>query len=249
MSRFSIVIVCPVGGVVGEVLGDVVLDPQLAALLEQQDRRRRELLGDRAELEHHLGSHRPRELQVGHAVPLAEHDLAVLDDDRGRPRLAGGEGGGERLVGVGGEVHGRRGVSGNGGQGGGDQQHAWKAEIHGGLSSICFGANMGAEAPWGDYDEEGGKVPGEEHGRDTDGRDGPRQRRLAVSVPGPCLVGVRPCSALPTRTGSRSARRRTPGPRGAPRRRRACSRPGGRLRGWRRPRGGAARARRGRGRR
>ncbi len=69
-----------VRGIVRQVLRDLVLDPQLPPLLKQQDGGGGELLGDRAQLEHHLRRYRSSELQVRHAKPLAQHGLAVFDD-------------------------------------------------------------------------------------------------------------------------------------------------------------------------
>ena len=66
-----------------DVLADRILDLELAPLLEDEDRHRRELLGDRPQAE--LGLRRVGDLVlgVGEAVALAEEGLAVLrDEDR-----------------------------------------------------------------------------------------------------------------------------------------------------------------------
>ena len=87
----------PVRRVVGQVLRDVLLDPELPPLGQHQDGRRRELLGDRSELEHHLGPVGHLKLHIGEAVPLAQHHLPVQHHDRRRPRRV-------RRVGLGKEV-------------------------------------------------------------------------------------------------------------------------------------------------
>jgi hypothetical protein len=84
----------PLRRVVGQELGDVVAQRQLALLLQHHDRHGGELLGERGDAEHHLGPDRQVELQVGHAVAFPEEHLSVLHhDDRGA--------GGGRLVNIG----------------------------------------------------------------------------------------------------------------------------------------------------
>src|SRR4051794_37352659 len=63
-----------------EVLADRVLDTQLAALLQQQNRGSGELFGDRAKPE--LGLRRVRRLEfgVGQTVAFAENHLAIASD-------------------------------------------------------------------------------------------------------------------------------------------------------------------------
>ena len=76
-------------GRVGQVFLDLVLDVQLAPLLEDHDGHGRELLGDRPQAELGLGRVGHVMLQVGHAVALAEEDLAVAShQDRAAEMVA-----------------------------------------------------------------------------------------------------------------------------------------------------------------
>ena len=69
--------------IVGQVLGQRVIDRELAALGEQQDRGGGELLRDRADAEHRLLVGRDRELEIGRASGLRVHHLvATRDRDR-----------------------------------------------------------------------------------------------------------------------------------------------------------------------
>jgi hypothetical protein len=66
-----------------EVVRDRIVDRELAAGLERQDRGGRELLRDRTQREDAGGRDRHAGLAVGQAVPLAEDGAPVLDDEDG----------------------------------------------------------------------------------------------------------------------------------------------------------------------
>lgn len=88
-------------------LGDLVVEAELALILEQQQRHCRELLGDGGDLVGQVGAR--RQAFIGFAVSFGQDDLAVADDGDRR----GGDGGvgkrlGDRLVDGGGLLGGER---------------------------------------------------------------------------------------------------------------------------------------------
>ncbi len=92
------------GRVVGQDLRDLILEADLALLDQQEDGDGRELLGDRAQAEDHVGRDRHAELEVGQAVALAEDRPAALADDDGRSGLSGLVDGGHHGVDLRGQV-------------------------------------------------------------------------------------------------------------------------------------------------
>jgi hypothetical protein len=76
-------------GNVREVLREGIVEPELPLLDEPQDRRRRDLLGRRGDLEERLRRVRPAGV-VGVAVALRENGLSVARDEHGAPVAAAG---------------------------------------------------------------------------------------------------------------------------------------------------------------
>jgi hypothetical protein len=66
-----------VGVVVGQVLGDRVVEAELATPGEHQDGGRGERLGDRADAKDCLGLDRDLGVDVGEAVALGQHGVAL----------------------------------------------------------------------------------------------------------------------------------------------------------------------------
>ena len=82
VSSWWIVMARLSSGTPGRYCADRVFDVELPLHLQLQDRRRRELLGDRPNAEHRVGIVRNAALTVGQSVALAEQHGAALGDQR-----------------------------------------------------------------------------------------------------------------------------------------------------------------------
>ena len=85
-------------GQLREVLADVVVQAQRAALGQEPQGERRELLGRGADVGPGVGRHRDAVGQVGQPVGPLEHDLAVVHDGHQRAGAGAAEPAGHRLV-------------------------------------------------------------------------------------------------------------------------------------------------------
>ena len=64
----------------GQMLADVIVERQLAVLLQQQNGKRRELLRDRRDVKNGVGLDRAALLEIGHAVGLLVNQFPVAHD-------------------------------------------------------------------------------------------------------------------------------------------------------------------------
>src|SRR5579864_7271323 len=70
-------------GQLRQILSNIVVESQLAMLVEEQDGRSRELLGARRQLKDRLGRDGLLVLEMGPAVALLKNHLAMLEDEHG----------------------------------------------------------------------------------------------------------------------------------------------------------------------
>ena len=87
-------------GQFGDELPDRVIETERAVLREQQDRRRRELLGDRTRFEHGVRRDGRLRLEVGHPIAPGQEIASLLADTDRAPRRMRGVELGEDAVGV-----------------------------------------------------------------------------------------------------------------------------------------------------
>ena len=80
----------PCLGAVRKVGGDGIVELEPTVLDQRHDRGRRELLGQRGQLEDRVGRDGSVVLEVGDAVTLQLHDRAIADDGHGQARDAAG---------------------------------------------------------------------------------------------------------------------------------------------------------------
>jgi hypothetical protein len=75
----------PLRRIVGEILRQVNIEVDLAFVPQLEDRGRRELLGDRSDLEHRIGGHGDVPLHICLSVCLEHEGVAALDHRNGKP--------------------------------------------------------------------------------------------------------------------------------------------------------------------